>query len=271
MNSVSLSTLADNYLVMHIPREYDNLIENDKKTEILAILMEYYEALTGRQLQINFSDSITYKIKSGDNRELAFFKNESASQPILKKAGRTLKVEIASGLPKETDSTPTATFARAPRGGTSSRGATPRGSVRGGRGTTGRGSGSASASATASPRGSPSNGPTNRGGDRCRGGRGGSPRGAPSGRARGAPGQTPSGRGTARGRGGRGGGVPQPAPAKSGQPSCIALFDYDAQTGDELSFKENDVISIVHKDEGGWWEGELNRKRGWLPANYVKE
>jgi myosin-1 len=92
---------------MHVPREYDNLVENDKKTEIVAILMEYYEALTGRKLPVQFSDRIQYKIKSGDTRELAFSKNEAAtSAPILKKAGRTLKVEVASGLPRDTGTLP---------------------------------------------------------------------------------------------------------------------------------------------------------------------
>lgn len=51
-----LSTLQDNYLVMQIPKEYDNLIENDKKSEIVAILLEYYQALTGRKLPVQFSD-----------------------------------------------------------------------------------------------------------------------------------------------------------------------------------------------------------------------
>src|SRR5690348_14825295 len=36
-----LSTLQDNYLLMQIPKEYDNLVENDKKSEIVAILIEY--------------------------------------------------------------------------------------------------------------------------------------------------------------------------------------------------------------------------------------
>lgn len=116
IQSLSLSSLADNFLVMHIPREYDNLLENDKKTEIVAILMEYYQALTGRQLQINFSDRIQYKVKSGDTRELVFMRNDGAHSAALKKAGRTLKVEIATGLPKETDSTPQGLYQRANSG-----------------------------------------------------------------------------------------------------------------------------------------------------------
>jgi hypothetical protein len=39
---------------------------------------------------------------------------------------------------------------------------------------------------------------------------------------------------------------------------CRALYDYDAQSDLELSFKENDLISILEKDDSGWWHGELN-------------
>jgi len=50
-----------------------------------------------------------------------------------------------------------------------------------------------------------------------------------------------------------------------------ALYDYQGQTGEELSFREGDMVAIVKKDPGGWWEGELQGRRGWLPANYVQE
>jgi len=61
------------------------------------------------------------------------------------------------------------------------------------------------------------------------------------------------------------------APAASAQPRARALYDYPGQTPDELSFREGDVITIHKKDPGGWWEGELNGQRGWIPANYVQE
>lgn len=56
ISSLSLSTLADNCLVIHVPNEYDNLIENDKKTEIVAVVMEAFENITRRKLPVNFSD-----------------------------------------------------------------------------------------------------------------------------------------------------------------------------------------------------------------------
>lgn len=41
---------------------------------------------------------------------------------------------------------------------------------------------------------------------------------------------------------------------------CIALYDYDASAEDELTFEENQIITIVNKSphgvDDGWWEGE---------------
>ncbi|OQV19214.1 Intersectin-2 [Hypsibius exemplaris] len=50
----------------------------------------------------------------------------------------------------------------------------------------------------------------------------------------------------------------------------IALYDYVAQNSDELSFKKNDVIIIVSKEDVNWWKGVLNGKQGILPSNYVQ-
>lgn len=52
--------------------------------------------------------------------------------------------------------------------------------------------------------------------------------------------------------------------------TTTAMYDYTAQEEGELSFKEGDVITIYHKHDDGWWEGEVNGKRGSFPANYTK-
>merc|ERR1711991_115079 len=40
----------------------------------------------------------------------------------------------------------------------------------------------------------------------------------------------------------------------------------------ELSFCEDDVITIIEKDDSGWWHGELNGKVGVFPAaDWVEE
>ena len=39
-----------------------------------------------------------------------------------------------------------------------------------------------------------------------------------------------------------------------------------------LSFDiTGDIITIIAKHHGDWWEGELNGASGLLPSNYVKE
>jgi hypothetical protein len=39
-----------------------------------------------------------------------------------------------------------------------------------------------------------------------------------------------------------------------------ALYDWVAQSSDEISFKENDIIEVTSRDAGdGWYEGEFFR------------
>ncbi|XP_075782593.1 apoptosis-stimulating of p53 protein 1 isoform X8 [Pelodiscus sinensis] len=51
-----------------------------------------------------------------------------------------------------------------------------------------------------------------------------------------------------------------------------ALWDYEAQNNDELSFHEGDAITILrHKDdnETDWWWARLNDKEGYVPKNLL--
>jgi len=50
---------------------------------------------------------------------------------------------------------------------------------------------------------------------------------------------------------------------------CIALFDFQAEQEGDLTFKINDIIKII-KQQGPWWEGELNGHTGLFPSNYVR-
>lgn len=47
-------------------------------------------------------------------------------------------------------------------------------------------------------------------------------------------------------------------------------YNYDAEQADELTIKVGDIIKNVTMSEGGWWEGELNGKKGMFPDNFVK-
>jgi len=51
----------------------------------------------------------------------------------------------------------------------------------------------------------------------------------------------------------------------------VALYDYQPEEEDELSFKVGDVIQLIQREGGGWWEGQMGDIRGFFPVNYVKE
>lgn len=64
----------------------------------------------------------------------------------------------------------------------------------------------------------------------------------------------------------------------------IALVDFDgsmmvsqpagssSSTGPlvYLSFRGGEYIRVIHRDPSGWWDGEVDSRRGWFPSNYVK-
>jgi SH3 domain-containing kinase-binding protein 1 len=49
------------------------------------------------------------------------------------------------------------------------------------------------------------------------------------------------------------------------------LHDYVAENEDELSIEEGDIITILKKEDEGWWEGEIDGRKGWFPSNFVEE
>eukprot|EP01118_Nematostelium_gracile_P018761 TRINITY_DN8465_c0_g1_i2.p1 TRINITY_DN8465_c0_g1~~TRINITY_DN8465_c0_g1_i2.p1 ORF type:complete len:613 (-),score=169.45 TRINITY_DN8465_c0_g1_i2:179-1828(-) len=102
VTSISLSTLQDNLICLHVPKEYDNLIECDKKTEIAAVVLAQVELLTRNKPPLNFSDVIQYKIKNGSMSTLKFVKDEKL--PAAKVSGG--KCAVSTGLPRDTDTAP---------------------------------------------------------------------------------------------------------------------------------------------------------------------
>lgn len=69
--------------------------------------------------------------------------------------------------------------------------------------------------------------------------------------------------------------ISAPVKKKSPKEYCIALYDYDASAEDELTFQENDIITIINKSphgvDDGWWEGELSGKVGNFPSLVVED
>ncbi|XP_064595130.1 abl interactor 2-like isoform X2 [Liolophura sinensis] len=50
----------------------------------------------------------------------------------------------------------------------------------------------------------------------------------------------------------------------------VAIYDYQADKEDELTFQENSVIYVIKKNEDDWWEGMMDGVTGLFPGNYVE-
>ncbi|KAL8293045.1 hypothetical protein RQP46_000739 [Phenoliferia psychrophenolica] len=63
-----------------------------------------------------------------------------------------------------------------------------------------------------------------------------------------------------------------PSPVQQETEFARALHDFVPVTGSTtcLSFEAGQVIRTLNKDGSGWWDGELDGKRGWFPSNYVE-
>ncbi|KAJ3315817.1 cytoskeletal protein binding protein [Boothiomyces sp. JEL0838] len=56
-------------------------------------------------------------------------------------------------------------------------------------------------------------------------------------------------------------------------PICIvnAIYDYDAQTDEEITIREGDLIRIYEKVDADWWFGKHDHDVGLVPSTYVEE
>ncbi|KAJ8922371.1 hypothetical protein NQ315_004314 [Exocentrus adspersus] len=56
---------------------------------------------------------------------------------------------------------------------------------------------------------------------------------------------------------------------------CIALYDYDGEGTEELTFEEGQIIKVLskcaHSIDDGWWQGELEGRIGNFPSLVVEE
>ncbi len=69
---------------------------------------------------------------------------------------------------------------------------------------------------------------------------------------------------------------PPPVPVKRSSSSSVvyvtALYNFDGENDGDLAFREGDQIRVTKKTESvnGWWEGELEGRKGAFPANYCQ-
>ncbi|KAL5289623.1 hypothetical protein ACFFRR_009591 [Megaselia abdita] len=50
---------------------------------------------------------------------------------------------------------------------------------------------------------------------------------------------------------------------------CKAIYSYDQNKEDELTLAVGDVVEVLGEAEEGWWQGQLNGKKGVFPSNFV--
>lgn len=51
----------------------------------------------------------------------------------------------------------------------------------------------------------------------------------------------------------------------------VALYDYDARTDEDLSFKKGEHLEILNDTQGDWWfaRSKSTKNEGYIPSNYV--
>uniref|UniRef100_A0A914X526 Uncharacterized protein n=1 Tax=Plectus sambesii TaxID=2011161 RepID=A0A914X526_9BILA len=295
---IGVSPYQDDFLVIYVKEDYASLLETPFKTEFLTTLSKRFQERTGQTLSLEFSHTLQFTLKKerfgGGTRSIAFAKSEVGDKAQLKVSGKTLTVTIGTGLPS--NSRPAVYRPPANGGG---RGYQQQSRPAPGRNVQGPppprpappapvghqsdSRGSISRRLSANDRTTPSM-PTSRIPPPSHG---------PPGHRAVSPVQqgvplpfmlTPD-----PGRAGQkrtsisssnqqrpapGGGRPKPKPkppAKPTAPMVRAIYAYDAQDTDEISFNANDQIELLKKDDSGWWLGRIRNKDGLFPANYVEE
>ena len=64
---------------------------------------------------------------------------------------------------------------------------------------------------------------------------------------------------------------PPPRPSNNNRVNRVkALYDFEAQSDQELSFVTGNILNLVDSQEGqDWWTAEMNGHTGLIPSNYV--
>ncbi|XP_027005416.1 myosin IEb [Tachysurus fulvidraco] len=279
IQTISLSTLQDDFFIVH-EENYDSVLESVFKTEFLSLLYKRYEERTRKKLPLKFNNLLEFKVKKGGwgpfasagSRQIQFQVGQG-DNVVLKPSNKSLLVSIGPGLPK--NSRPTRRDMRKSRYiGNQNTGRHPHepsaGSGRGGANRSRQTNSRASLLRQQSTMDQPTL-------PRLQ-----SPRSSQNQTQNNTdmgfmkvPDQGVAGlhrRMSKEVKPVPGSGVPKPAPRpKPRSPQCRALYAYDAQDTDELSFNADDIIDILNEDPSGWWYGRLRGREGMFPGNYVQK
>ncbi|CAI5661427.1 unnamed protein product [Oreochromis niloticus] len=275
IQSVSLSTLQDDFFIIH-EEEYDSVLQSVFKTEFLSLLVKRYEDKTQRKLPLKFNNLLEFKVKKGGwgpfsssgSRQIQFQLGQG-DEAVLKPSGKVLQVSIGPGLPK--NSRPTRKDNRKSRYmGNRAPPSNQQHSASRSRGGGALKEGSAYSRGSLLRQQSSMEQPTlprlqNQRRHDSR------PRQNQDMGFMDVPDQGAAGVHRRRSKEVKpppGAGRPKPKPRT---PHCRALYAYDAQDTDELSFNAQDIIEIVTEDPSGWWFGRLRGREGMFPGNYVEK
>nr|XP_061789718.1 unconventional myosin-Ie-like isoform X1 [Nerophis lumbriciformis] len=291
IQSVSLSTLQDDIFIIH-QQEYDSVLQSVFKTEFLSLLIKRHHEKTQNNLPLKFNNLLEFKVKkegwgpfsSSGSRQIQFQPGQG-DQVLLKPSGKVLHVSIGPGLPKNS-SEENREKARAPGVSSDSESSLrtyqegqPQEFLPGKPDRAGlpkrlrytdrpaaRGSLLRQQSSMEQPSLPRLQSQTRRDSGR--------PLEVDMGFMN-VPEQGAAGLQRRRSKEVKpvpGAGRPKPAPKpKPRSPQCRALYAYDAQDTDELSFNTDDVIEILTEDASGWWFGRLRGREGMFPGNYVEK
>uniref|UniRef100_A0A672Q4N6 Osteoclast-stimulating factor 1 n=1 Tax=Sinocyclocheilus grahami TaxID=75366 RepID=A0A672Q4N6_SINGR len=276
--AVSLSTMQDDFMILH-EEEYDSLLECVFKTEFISLLARRYEERTQKKLPLKFSTTLEMKLKkegwgpwnAGGSRQVQFIQGQG-DVAVLRPSNKMLQVSIGPGLPKNSRPTKQGVTQSRPNMSRTHH-HTPTRVAPGPPGLKNANHAANQRNSQHHSNQKPISGntahpflPTNISQLKDRGNRQ-------------APQQTnldflkvpdQGAAGQSTNRPTPGGGRPKPTPKPKPQvPQCKALYAYDAQDTDELSFNADDIIDIIKEDASGWWTGRLRGKQGLFPNNYV--
>uniref|UniRef100_A0ABD2XDY9 SH3 domain-containing protein n=1 Tax=Trichogramma kaykai TaxID=54128 RepID=A0ABD2XDY9_9HYME len=104
IGQISLSTLQDNFVVIHTREDYASLLEIVFKTEFLSVFKKKFAEKLGHSPIIKFGNAIEFKVKKegwggGGTRIVKFVQNGYGDIEILTPSSKLLTVSIGPGLP----------------------------------------------------------------------------------------------------------------------------------------------------------------------------
>ncbi|KAL9915720.1 tyrosine-protein kinase Src42A isoform 3-T13 [Glossina fuscipes fuscipes] len=65
--------------------------------------------------------------------------------------------------------------------------------------------------------------------------------------------------------------IPENETSSANAKIFVALYDYDARTDEDLSFRKGEHLEILNDTQGDWWlaRSKKTRQEGYIPSNYV--